>query len=920
MINNRLKSSRNQNELVGYSRAGDIFHYRWAARRCLRLIYPKSQLRHIVIEGSKESVLAGEYVIDVTEYSDSGRNGIQEITYYQLKHTTVRKQQPFNLSDLKDTISGFADRYRSFFNQNNATRDSSIITFAIVTNRVIADNFKQEVDAIAKGNKVNARFKATFNKYTKLNGKKLAEFCALLKFVDGEGDYEAQRYELHAEISQLLAGAVDSPQIDSVIALVHDKVLPNSDGRIEREDILKRFGVTSERDLYPAPLELESLDTVIPRQQHLELLNAIVNSSAPVIIHAAGGVGKSVFARQITESLPKGSLGIVYDCFGGGRYRNRSEPRHRHRDALVQIANELASQGLCSPLIPQSTDLDDEIMRAFLIRLEIAITLLRKADKNAVLAILIDAADNAEMAAQEFSQSCFVHELIREAMPNGCRLVALCRTERINLLRPPAIVSRLELQPFSTEETLMHLRNRFPQTTSADGLEFHRLTNNGNPRVQANALGLGLPTVAATLDSIGPLGTTVDKQIEAQLESAIALIKDRLPLDYQEHIDAICLGLATLPPFIPLSVLATAAGVDEATVESFVADLGRPLWLSDTSVQFRDEPTETWFREKFSATPDQVNTYITCLEPLAQKFPYVAETLPSLYLNAGRYRELIDLALSDNFLPKDNPIDERNVRVYRLQFSFKAALKAEEYADATKLALRAGEEVAGDKRQLEILRKNVDLIAPLQYEQKVQDLAFRRSLRSGWDGSENVYAAALLSSVEDFKGEARGYLRAANNWLHLYFEKRKEEKTNHFDDKLTDDDIVELAFSQFNLHGTKKLVDFILSWKPPEVIYRISKKFFRRLIDANNFVAIKETLHLDLPKQHIGSQYLIIAIAHELLDVRQFPDRNSTRICLDALASNRTRIAKPVYSYKDTTPSAIASSCETPSCALCAVP
>lgn len=129
--------------------------------------------------------------------------------------------------------------------------------------------------------------------------------------------------------------------------------------------------------------------------------------------------------------------------------------------------------------------------------------------------------------------------------------------------------------------------------------------------MQANALGLGFPTIAATLDSIGPLGTTVEKQIEAQLDSAIALIKDRLPLDYQEHIDAICLGLATLPPFRPLSVLATAADVDEATVVSFVADLGRPLWLSDTSVQFRDEPTETWFREALGNVRSSKRLYFT---------------------------------------------------------------------------------------------------------------------------------------------------------------------------------------------------------------------------------------------------------------------------------------------------------------------
>jgi hypothetical protein len=44
-------------------------------------------------------------------------------------------------------------------------------------------------------------------------------------------------------------------------------------------------------------------------------------------------------------------VGIVYDCFGAGRYRNRSELRHRHKDAFVQISNELATKGLCSPLL-----------------------------------------------------------------------------------------------------------------------------------------------------------------------------------------------------------------------------------------------------------------------------------------------------------------------------------------------------------------------------------------------------------------------------------------------------------------------------------------------------------------------------------------------------------------------------------------
>jgi hypothetical protein len=75
-----------ENELVRYSRAGDVFHYRWAARRCLRIIYPNSLLNSIVIEGFKERELEGEYVIDVAEYYDSTEKDPQEIAYFQLKH------------------------------------------------------------------------------------------------------------------------------------------------------------------------------------------------------------------------------------------------------------------------------------------------------------------------------------------------------------------------------------------------------------------------------------------------------------------------------------------------------------------------------------------------------------------------------------------------------------------------------------------------------------------------------------------------------------------------------------------------------------------------------------------------------------------------------------------------------------------
>lgn len=889
-----------ENDLVIFSRAGDTFHYRWAARRCLKLLYPKSQLTHVIIEGSKEREIAGEYVIDFAEYSTTINQDIINVHYFQLKHSTKRVNDAFTLSELKDTIVGFASRFSEM--SCKIDKPQLKLKFSIISNRKITDEFKCGIISVATGNATNGRFLATLKKYTALDGIDLQRFCSSLELIDGEGDYNVQKHELHAEIALLVAGGVDPAQVEHVVALVSDP--DNWHRKIVCEDILKRFGGVSAHELFPAPPEFDQLEFTIKREQHEDIVAEISQASAPIIIHASGGVGKSVFARQLADSLPSGSVGIVYDCFGSGKYRNRSEPRHRHRDALVQIANQIASFGLCEPLIPTASP-DDAFIRSFLTRLKTAASSIQRINPAALLAVLIDAADNAEMAAKEFNEPCFAHQLIRETVPDGCRIVALCRTERVDLLSPTSAVLQLKLNNFSEDETLVHLRAFFPKATKADGVEFYRLTG-GNPRVQANALNMNRNSIAELFCSLGPAGTTVDDQISGQLSSAITAIKEKLPGDFQHHIDTICLGLANLPPLIPLKVLATAATVDIAEVKSFVADLGRPLWLSDDSVQFRDEPTETWFRENFSASARQVESFLVRLKPLTSSFSYVAEAYPSLLLQAEKYEELISLALTDDFLPDNSPIDKRNIMVFRLQFAFKAALKNKRYADAAKLAFRAGEEVAGDKRQLLLLRRNVDLIAPLQSEQRVQELAFRRTLGSGWEGSENAYSAALLSTVKDYKGEARGYLRAADNWLRLYFEERKKQKDNWHHEALQDEDIVEFAFARYNLFGSRETVDFILSWQPSEVIFRVTRLLIRRFIDSGNFTGIEE-----ICEQGKHNTYLVIAIADELITVGTFPPIQVLHHNLILLTHNRTRIGKqPPHSFEDKITPAILSFAE----------
>ena len=879
------------NDAVRDSRAGDVFHYRWAARRCLRMVSPNSKITSIVIEGSKESELAGEYVMDVTEYSEATDGSHEDIAYFQLKHSSKRVNQPFELSELRNTVTGFADRYRDHL--KHPTDSVGAITFSIITNRPLSDAFKDGILAIATCNKPKTKFLNALTSYTQLADEALQCFCAAFQWADDEGNFAEQKRELHFEMAAFFAGVVEYEEINNVIELVQKQVLPNASGKIVPENVLRCLGgFTDKNQLFPAPPKFEPLNNPIQREQHAELLARIVNTAEPVIIHAGGGVGKSVVCRLLADDLPTGSVGIVYDCFGGGEYLNVIKKRHRYRDAVIQITNELAVLDLCKLLILKSKYSEDDLLRAFLTRLDAAGKKLRKANPNSILAIFIDAADNAEMAAADFGEQGFVPQLLRQKLPFACRIIALCRTERINLLAPRQNVHQLPLLPFSQTETLNHFRKHFPNSSANDALEFHRLTG-GNPRVQANAINFSPSSLRNVLTSLCP-GRTVEEQIATQLETAIAKLKEQHPLVFQQQIDAICLGLANLHPFIPIEVLAAAADVeDSAAVKSFVADLGRPLWLSDNSVQFRDEPTETWFRQRFSASPEQIGSYINRLKPLATRFNYVAEVLPILLLRSENYAELILLALSDELLP-ESPIDKRNVRVYRLQFAFKAALREQLYADATKLALRAGEEMAGDKRQLELLSKNTDLIAMLQSPQRVQELAFRRMLGGAWRGSENVYSAALLSSVEDFKGEARGYLRSACNWLRNYFDEREKDNTHRHDERLKDEDIVELAFAHLNLFGAQKCVDYIASWRPPDFGFRVTRLLVSRLIDAGQFATIDEMAELGC-----RNIYLMLAIADELIAVGKFPPIKALQNSLILLGHSRTRIKKSKYNWRE---------------------
>lgn len=853
------------------SRDGDQFHYLWAARRCLTLLSPATDLVGISIEGSspqetpkESSALAGDAVIDIAEYyGDIDLSRARRVHYMQLKHSTRRAARAWTASGLKSTLEGFAAKYAELLKQVGADFSSTHFEFRFVTNRPVSSKVMEAVEDVASG--AAPRHPSELRKLERFTGLACAElsaFCRLLHFEDRQDDYWDQRNILHQEVSGCLPGYDVAPvQLNELVTRK-----ASSEGErnplIQRVDVLRALG-TDESSLYPARCRIAILDDVVPREQEADLVREILDAvGRPVIVHALAGVGKSVFATRIQQNLPKGSVSILYDCYGSGGYRSATDFRHRHRDALVQIANELAAKALCYPLIPAAHAEATAYVRAFISRVKQAINVMRGTDPAGLLCIVIDAADNAQQAAEENGQHrSFARDLLRETLPEGVRLVVLCRTHRQDLLDPPPQTLRLELKTFTAAETAMHLRQTFADATDPDVEEFHRLSSQ-NPRVQALALSRKL-SLPETLRELGPHPTTVDDAIENLLNSAIERLRDSAGLDEREQIARVCMGLAVLRPLVPISVLEEISGVAQEAVRSFALDIGAPLLVTDDAVQFRDEPVETWFRRRYKPPQKELGAFVRDLIPLAENSAYVAVALPQLMLEAGQLPELVRLALASSALPETSEMEKRAVELGRAQFALKAALRSGSYLDAAKLALKAGEQTASDGRRRKLIQANTDLAALFFEPDLIQEIVSRRSLGSGWRGSHHVYEAGLLSGRPAFVGDARSRLRMAhewlNNWSRLSDDERREEA-------VSDIDIAELANAELNVHGHGAAAHAIGGWRPRSVSFRVGRIVVRRLVDHDRIADVNRLA------EAAGEDFrLVLAAILELREIQRTP-------------------------------------------------
>lgn len=881
---------------VGPSRSGDQFHYQWAARQCLGLLAGKAGLVAISIEGPSHdegdaSTDAGDEVIDVGLYYGSEElTKARAVHYVQLKHSSRKAYTAWTASGLAKTIAGFAMRFKQLQGTLGVDALSEKVRFSFLTNRPIDISVLEALADISAGVALT-RHLATqqlLKGYAKLSDDLVHIFFRAFFVEAGEPDLWEQRNLL----SQDLSAYMSEPDADAPLQLrelVTRKATDEGekDRSIRLYDVLRALKVT-EVELLPAPSLIAEPKQALTRAQESHILSTLLTAHKPVIIHAEGGVGKSTLSGRLACSMPAGSVAVLYDCFGDGTYRQSLKYRHRYRDALVQIGNELASQQLCLPLIPSASADPRAFMRAFVSRLKQAVDLLRARTPHASLCIIIDAADNADMAAQEIGERAFVRDLINVDFPSGVRLAFTCRSHRRDRLGAPLDAIEIQLESFSRAETAAHLRQTYPSATDAEVAEFAFLSTD-NPRVQALAIESG-HTISDLLKELGPTPTTVQRAIGDLLARAVAKLKAEAGPTEADQIELICQALAVLRPLVPISTLAQLAGVSESAVRTFATEFGRPLFVKDASLHFLDEPAETWFNETYKPDATGLDAFLAKLKPLAASSSYVAATLPQLLLSAGRMDELIELALSNEGLPALNPLERRDVELQRLMFALRACLQQGQYVAAAKLALKVGGEAAGEARQNSLIQRNTDIASVLLASDRIEELVSRRTFGGGFLGSHHAYEAVLLSGSSDLIPEATSRLRMAREWLIAWSKQPSDRRRDH---KIEDADLAELAIGLLRLRGPVESAEFLKGWRPRRVTFRVTRIVAARLADLGDYTRLDE-----LAEHANGDVWMLLGLVAEAARVAHLLPKAPLLRLLDILTDPTVKLPEEELSWR----------------------
>ena len=801
---------------VRASRDGHEFHEAWTARKATQLLWPDSDLTALAVEGLSPADQAGASaatveVADLTFYFGGNPTFEDAVrtTVAQFKYSIADQNESFRASHAKKTVKKFGATYRSFKRKYGAEAVEAKLDFQLVTNQPIAKALFQAIEATAEGlscegdtKKQAEQLKAAAG----LTGKPLAAFARKLKIIGRSESLPQTKDELASLLVDWSAtnDSIAAARLGKLRELVRDKAGNAGTNRnlIRRTDVLVALQIGDPNELLPCEPALINVGKVVERTQLGDAVTRIAGMSTPLLIHATGGVGKTVFVETIASAIASDHEVVFFDCFGGGAYRSPEDARHLPRRGLIHIANTLAFRGLCDPMLPDSPDMHT-LLRTFRRRLTQCVDTISHMTPGRKLAIFIDAIDNALFAAGQASDNCFPIKLLESLHTkpiDSVKLIVACRTER----RPCTYAKpdQFELRPFTKDETAIFLRARLNGITTTE-INVAQARSGGNPRILDYLLKAG----RRLLDpSEIEKKIELDDLIQQRITDALSLATER---GYEEEtLSAFLAGLAILPPPVPVDEYAAAHGMETAAIESFASDLSPLLERTNHGLMFRDEPTETHVHRRYATSRAALERVASNLLARQDASVYAARALPRLLHELDDSEGLFALAFDDRIPASITSIvGKRNVRYARLKAAtLHAALKTD-YNSLVRLLVELSTIAAVDQRGADYLLAHPDLIVA------AEDIDARRRLfeiRTAWPGTRHA-RLAIANSLSGEHEEASRHAYANEEWIQHF--RRNDRKEFHGDFKPDRSDIAATTFFLLSESRAEDAVRYLTSWR-----------------------------------------------------------------------------------------------------------
>lgn len=757
---------------VRASKAGHAFHEAWAARSALELLPPSTDLSSITLEGfdKKDEQELGTDAVEIADlvryHGGTDVAHAHRVTVVQFKYSKANGNTAVRAADLSSTLTKFAVSDAELRAAHGDSHILGVVRYEFATNRPIHANLGAAISAIITGSEPRgdvARQTHQIAEALRNYPHPRAELLQRLDLVGRKGNLvDAER-----TISATLAAWSEASDPDAekrllkLRNLIRIKAGPGSeiDKRIDRVAVLAELEVEHEERLYPTPDAFPDVGDVVERDVMGDLLKLVGEPGFPLIVHAAGGMGKTVLMQGLAERLRADGPVVLFDGFGGGRWRDPSDNRHLPERTLVHLANLLAGDTLCDILLPIA-DIT-ALLKAFRRRLTQAVASARNSRQDAFISVVLDAIDHAGSAAQDTATQSFAHLLLRSISTNpidGVRIIASCRTERLDLATGGSSHREFAIPLFSDAEARALILNRVPDC-SQDEVAALLMRSGRNPRCLDNLFSSGRPfDPIAFPDSPTEPGDLLDSLLRKRLDDARETARKRGAKD--ADINLLLTGVALLAPPVPVEELAAAHGLIAEQVESFAADLAPLLERTPHGLMFRDEPIENLIRTTYGRDQAGRDRVIEALQERQTSSNYAARALPALLTSLRDADQLIALAFDKRVPASASQVSGRDIRLARITAAIVLAGDLGRRDDLFRLLLEASLVAAGHERSDRFLYEHPDLAAVSGDPEALRRLA---ATYVGWPGGKHA-ALALANAFSGEGDEARRHARRAIDW------------------------------------------------------------------------------------------------------------------------------------------------------------